>query len=72
MKQNSFVVPKKHFTISIKFWLLKQYVLLGQKNVLSGQQKNFCCINFFLSVSNISSTPAAQYDEFTDKKIRNI
>ena len=43
MQKNSFVVPKKHFSISIKFWLLKQ-------NVLSGQQKKFCCINFFLSV----------------------
>ena len=43
MQQNNFVVRTKHFAISIKFWLLKQ-------NVLSGQQKKFCCINFFLSV----------------------
>ena len=56
MQQNSFVVPTKHFSISIKFWLLKQNVLLGQQNVLSGQQnvlsgqqKKFFCINFFLS-----------------------
>ena len=40
MQQNSFVVPTKHFAISIKFWLLKQNVLLGQENLLSGQQKN--------------------------------
>ena len=43
MQQNSFVEPRKHFAISIKFWLLKQ-------NVLSGQQKKFCCIHFFISV----------------------
>ena len=44
MQQNSFVVITKHFRISTKFWLLKQ-------NVLSGQQKKFCCINLFLSES---------------------
>ena len=49
MRQNSFVVPTKHFAISIKFWLLKQNVSLGQQNVLSIQQKMFCCIHFFLS-----------------------
>ena len=49
MQQNSFVVPTKHFTVSIKFWLLEQNVLL-QQNILSGQQKNVCCIHFFLSV----------------------
>ena len=43
MQQNSFVVSKKPFAISIKFWLLDQ-------NVLSAQQKKFCCINFFFSV----------------------
>ena len=42
MQQNSFVVPTKNFAILIKFWLLKQ-------NVLLGQQRKFCCINFFLS-----------------------
>ena len=47
MQQNSFVVPTKHFSISIKFSLLKQNVLLGEKNVLSGQQQKFCCIHFF-------------------------
>ena len=57
MQQNSFVVPTKPFSISIKFWLLKKNILLrqrnalsGQQNVLSGQQKKFCCIHFFLSV----------------------
>ena len=30
MQQNSFVVSTKHFAISIKFWLLKQNILLGQ------------------------------------------
>ena len=44
MPKISFVVPTKHFAISFKFWILKQ-------NVLSGQQKKFCCINFFLSVT---------------------
>ena len=34
MQQNSFFEPTKHFAISIKFWLLKQNVLLGQQNVL--------------------------------------
>ena len=47
MQKNSFVVPTKYFSISIKFWLLKQNVSLGQQNFLSGQQKKFCCINFF-------------------------
>ena len=47
--KNSFVVPTKIFAISIKFWLLKQNVLLGQQNVLSGKHKKFCCIHFFLS-----------------------
>ena len=44
-QQNYFVgiYATKHFAISIKFFLLKQ-------NVLSGQQKKFRCINFFLSV----------------------
>ena len=49
MQQNYFVVPTKRFAISIKFWLLKQNVLLVQQNVLSGQQKKFCCINFVFS-----------------------
>ena len=52
MQRNSFVVPKKHFAISIKFCLLEQNALLGQQNVLSAQQKKFCCINFFLSLEN--------------------
>ena len=41
MQQNSFLVPTKNFAISIKFWLLKQNVLLEQK-------KTFYCIHFFL------------------------
>ena len=44
MQQNYFVVPTKHFTVLIKFWLLEQ-------NVLLGEQKNFCCMNFVLSVT---------------------
>ena len=47
MQQNSFIVPKKHFAISMKFWLLTQ-------NVLSGQQKKFCCIHFFLSARDLN------------------
>ena len=31
MQENSFVVPTIHFAIAIKFSLLKQNVLLGQK-----------------------------------------
>ena len=50
IQQNSFIVPTKHFAISIKFWLLKQNVLLGQPNFFSGQQNKFCCINFVLNV----------------------
>ena len=50
MQQNYFVVPTKHFAISLKFWLLEQNALLGQQNVLSAQQKKFCCIYFVLSV----------------------
>ena len=46
MQQNSFVVPTKHFAISIKFWLLEKNALLGQQNILSAQQKKFCCIHF--------------------------
>ena len=38
MQQNSFVVPTKHFAISIKFWLLKQNVLLEQ------QKKSFLSV----------------------------
>ena len=43
MQQNSFVAPSKHIDKSIKFWLFKQ-------NVLLGQQTEFCCKHFFLSV----------------------
>ena len=39
MQQNSFVAPTKYFDISMKFWLLKQNVSLGQQNVLSVQKK---------------------------------
>ena len=50
MQQNAFVALTKHFAISIKFWLLKQNVLLGQQN-------KFCCINFVLSASKINVFP---------------
>ena len=41
MQQKSFVLPTKHFTKSIKFWLFKINVLLVQKNALLEQQKSF-------------------------------
>ena len=40
MKQNSFVIPTKHFAESMKFWLFEQ-------NVLLGKQKK-CRLHFFL------------------------
>ena len=60
MQQNSFVVSTKHFVISIKFWLLEQ-------NVLSGQQKKFCCINFFLSAYSSSIQTLSKILSFKDQ-----
>ena len=43
MQQNYFVLMTKNFAKSIKSWLFQQ-------NVLLGQQINFFCMIFFLSV----------------------
>ena len=43
MQQNYFFVSTKNFAISMKFWLLK-------RNVLLGQHKTFCWIHFFFGV----------------------
>ena len=45
--KNSFVLPTKHFSILIKFWLLKQNVLLGQQNFFQHNKNSFVAYIFF-------------------------
>ena len=45
--------------------LLKQNVLLRQQNILSGQQKKFCWINFFLSVRMRADLPHLELENIS-------